>query len=309
VIRLGRAGWKASDYIKAVGCGLPSRLYRERHLVAVRAFADDSGSGGDSRFFVLGGFMADLPTWEKFSDDWDEALRTTPAIDYFKMSEAESLKKQFDRSKGWTEQSRDKKIDVLIDIINAYDLFQGSCEVSVEDYDATVGAAIGGKRFKGVYEDPYVYLFIGVVALFSSMEHRWEHAMRGVASDALVIFGDGIHTGDDPQPVDFVFDEGKRLTDRSARTHYEESLKPLDVFRGKLGSVDFRNDNEFMPLQAADLSAWQRRRRLCSQEPTRRHYERLHSRPARHRHTTLTREDMHATLDAIARGLSRQSAS
>jgi uncharacterized protein DUF3800 len=86
--------------------------------VPVRAFTDDSGSGGDSRYFVLCGFMADLPTWEHFSDQWDAVLKAPPAIEYFKMSEAESLKGQFDKNKGWSETTRNKKVNDFIDVTN-----------------------------------------------------------------------------------------------------------------------------------------------------------------------------------------------
>lgn len=59
------------------------------------AFVDDSGSGGDSPYYVLAGYSADEATWRAFWGDWQGVLDLSPKLDYFKMSEAESLKGQF----------------------------------------------------------------------------------------------------------------------------------------------------------------------------------------------------------------------
>ena len=116
----------------------------------VRAFVDDSGSGGDSRYFVLGGFMADYDTWERFSDAWDAELRRAPSLKLFRMAQANALNGHFD---GWTEAERDQKVNSLIDVIHAHDPFMGTCAISTEDYDAIVGPVLGD-RFKGQYNDP-----------------------------------------------------------------------------------------------------------------------------------------------------------
>jgi hypothetical protein len=179
-----------------------------------------------------------------------------------------------------------------------HDLFQGSCAVSQEDYDAIVPPLLARKHPE--YGDPYIFAFIGVVALFSSMEFRWEHAMRGVPAEKIVLFDKEAHTGEAAQKVDFVFDTGKKLMDRKARSLYQDVLTGIPVYDGKLGSIDFRDDTEFVPLQAADLAAWQRRRRLCSiGEGMRAHYERLHNRPTRFRHTMLNKKELQETVDEI----------
>src|SRR5262245_20319635 len=78
----------------------------------LQAFIDDSGSGGDSRFYILAGFKARIAVWEGFTTEWRAVLDTDPKIDYFKMSEAESLKGPF---KGFCTQQRNKKVNNLID--------------------------------------------------------------------------------------------------------------------------------------------------------------------------------------------------
>lgn len=265
----------------------------------VRAFTDDSGSGGDSRYYVLCGYMADLPTWEKFSDAWHAFLNTPPTLTYFKMSEAESLKGEFEN---WEPRDRDRKIDGFIDIILSCDPFQGSSAIAEEDYQAIVKPALGG-RWGGQYDDPYLFLFMNIVGLFSSMEFRWEHAMRGLAPGELVLFDKEEYSGQPPERVDFVFDEDTKRHEKYARIAYDQSLKGLDVFRDRLGSVDFRDDKVFMPLQAADLAAWQRRRRICVNEPERSHYQRLNSMPKRFKHDVMTGSELLGVLHKITDAL------
>jgi hypothetical protein len=59
------------------------------------AFADDSGSGGETPYYVLAGYSAEESTWDAFWPRWQSVLDLMPRIEYFKMSEAESRKGQF----------------------------------------------------------------------------------------------------------------------------------------------------------------------------------------------------------------------
>jgi hypothetical protein len=67
--------------------------------------------------FVLGGFVADYVRWAAFSGEWQAALDLPPKLDYFKMSEAVAMHGQFHPSKGWAEQIRDERLDILADIV------------------------------------------------------------------------------------------------------------------------------------------------------------------------------------------------
>jgi hypothetical protein len=76
----------------------------------LRLFVDDSGSGGDSRWFVLSGLISTVEKWAEFSDDWGLLLKQPPSVEYFKMSEAESLKGQF---VNFDAPERDSKVGAL----------------------------------------------------------------------------------------------------------------------------------------------------------------------------------------------------
>jgi len=66
----------------------------------------------------------------------------------------------------------------------------------------------------------------------------------------------------------------------------------------QIGRIGFGDDKMLLPLQAADLVAWQTRRFYCSTEGTRLHYRRLHERKAPFR-TRLTRQMLRESADAI----------
>jgi hypothetical protein len=57
--------------------------------------APTGGSGGDSPYYILAGYCAPEATWAAFWPDWQAALDVAPKLEYFEMSEAESLKGSF----------------------------------------------------------------------------------------------------------------------------------------------------------------------------------------------------------------------
>jgi hypothetical protein len=57
-------------------------------LIQYVAYIDDSGNSPSEEWFVLAGWVAPFPDWFYFSKDWVKRLKETPAIDYFKHSEA-----------------------------------------------------------------------------------------------------------------------------------------------------------------------------------------------------------------------------
>jgi hypothetical protein len=50
-------------------------------------------------------------------------------------------------------------------------------------------------------------------------------------------------------------------------------LKTMDSLHGSLVTVSFRDDRDCLPLQAADLVAWQIRRFFSVNEPRRKHFD------------------------------------
>ncbi len=215
------------------------------------AYVDDSGSGGDSRYYVLGGFKALDSTWEAFARDWQGVLDATPAIRRFKMQEAEHPDKGPFRGLNWKQ--RLDKVNAFIDVIEKHELFGFTEALSHDGYQLHL------KPLQApTFDDPYFIAFGFALTAFSSHEQHYESA----------------------ESVHFVFDE--QTVQEKAKTFYLQ-MHDLKPYRGVIASITFATDDQHLPLQAADLLAWQRRRRLCkTTEGTRPEYTRLTANPTRY---------------------------
>jgi hypothetical protein len=110
----------AADFVWGLCLGFPRDQREKRRLMVLQVAADDSGSEPQQPVFVLAGFCAQASVWADFSDAWDEALKLPPRLEYFKMAEANALREQFTPEKGWNEEKRNQRLDILIEIISAH---------------------------------------------------------------------------------------------------------------------------------------------------------------------------------------------
>ena len=211
--------------------------------MGIQAYIDDSGSGGDSAWFVLAGYTSSKDAWDRFGPAWSEALREPPSIDVFKSSQAESLKGAF---AGFTRDQADAKIAKLITVIRVHAERALHIRVKQKHYNRIIRA----NGLPAIWDDPYYFLFMGLLSMAVSMEK---------------------HLGDN-EAVEFIFDSNQRLERPSNRLRRQMDDVPL--FTNRIADVRFQNDRDTPGLQSADLLAWQLRRRFSvSQEPKRVHFE------------------------------------
>ena len=126
---------------------------------------------------------------------------------------------------------------------------------------------------------------VPLVTLFACAERRYGLALRTAAINAVVpVGGDNVIP-----PLDFVFDtHEKRARARATKGYAQLKDHPLYEQSEYIGKIDYRDEKDFLPLQAADLIAWQDRRRLCARgEGTRPEYERLHKNALGFYHHTI----------------------
>jgi hypothetical protein len=233
----------------------------------VVAFVDDSGSGGDSKFSILAGYSASDITWSSFWPDWQDALNLDPKIEYFKMSEAESLKGQF---LGFSPEKRTNRLNRFIDVILAHDLQEASVAIPMKDYREIVYPVLPKS-----HTSPYYFAFIGMVSAFAGINR---------------------HSGS-TQPTDFVFDQQDGMETKALRLYHR--LKEKLPLR-QLGQVAYHSDHEMLPLQAADLIAWQIRRFRCTpDEPIRDELTRLHSGLLQPFQSTIRRRELEKVVTAM----------
>ncbi len=180
---------------------------------------------------VLAGYIIPGPSVDAFSNAWRDALNEAPAIDYFKMKEAESRRGQF---WGFSEFERNHKVEALVHVVKAYALCGVGSFVSHKAYDA-----IARKALPPTVDHPYWLCFHGVIA---TVLHLYEEELP-------------LHK------IDFVLDtQGVGFERRGTMMH--ENMRELipEIAEALFGSIGFADDKAVLPLQAADLLAWHIRR-------------------------------------------------
>jgi hypothetical protein len=231
----------AADQIWRLVLGFPSdrRGNRLFMILSAQAAVDDSGSEPQSQFFVLGGFIASADNWAAFSDEWQAALDQKPRLAYFKMKEAARLKDQFDKKRGWTEELRDERIATLCHIIKSRVSIRIHAKIEHAHFNKHIRSLPIPNRM--LFSDsPYSLLFQQLIL-------------------AVAVRGDlyGLTT-----PCDFIFDEQEGFSaevqaqwSTFKETLRENSRSDLPTLVGDMPI--FRDEKCFLPLQAADLYAWQ----------------------------------------------------
>jgi hypothetical protein len=210
----------------------PSIARRESGVcvTVLKAFIDDSGSGGDSPWVVLAGYVGTVEAWDLFDPQWRAVLNAPPRIEYFKASEAESLRTDGQWA-GVTEGQRDAKLDALIKVIQRCAKRAVSIRVRQKHYDEVIKGNV-----PPMWDNPYYFLFMGYIAVATSIEKFFYN----------------------DEPTEFVFDNQEQFEKTSDRLY--RGMINYERFAGRAANVAYRNDKKILPLQAADLLAWQIRR-------------------------------------------------
>lgn len=195
----------------------------------LQACVDDSGNLYQGKTSVLVGYVASIESWVGFSNRWAAALAEPPAIAYLKASDAMALSKKGE-FKGWAPEARDAKLSRLIDVINETPILYGAAAI-VNNADFL---RVASKHPDPKINDPFFFLFAQV--------------LRG-----LIV----AHRDLGPkEKVEFIFDStsqaGHHLADlfRDLMFTAPTSIQALGI----ADAPTFRDEKDFLPLQAADLA-------------------------------------------------------
>jgi Protein of unknown function (DUF3800) len=206
-----------------------------------QACIDDSGNEPTKPHFILAGFVAPAASWAALSDEWQGALDESPKLDYFKMKEAAKLKDQFDPSRGWTEATRDDRLITFTRIIRKHARIRIHAKIKHEHFNKYIKSIPVPNR-KLFTDSPYTLLFQQIIL-------------------AMAVRGDlyGVNV-----PCDFIFDTQVGFSEeiQTQWSQFKDVVKSasrtdLPALVGDLPI--FRDEKSFLPLQAADLYAWQMR--------------------------------------------------
>jgi hypothetical protein len=227
--------------LDALVCGYATPVRRNKVLVMIEfgsaehiVFVDESQGAREGKILLLSACIQTYEVWAKFSDDWWEVLQSTPKINSFHVREARARAAGTDYA-GWKPIDVDKKIIALTDVILRHEPHVFSCYMSINDYAETI-KGVGPPDLDNAYFTCFLAILIKV-----AQYQKWL----------------GITT-----PIDFVFDEIGDAGHEALMWYgvIRESLDP-DI-KELLGSTPlFRKDEAVLPLQAADLVAWHKRRR------------------------------------------------
>lgn len=224
---------KPSDYVKSLVSGLPSSQRGQRGLMILQTVIDDSGSSQREPYYALGGFISTYDNWAKFADAWQLELDRQPSIKCFKMRQAFAAKGPFE---GWKSKDIDDRLQKLLEIIKSHAMIRVFSAMKRKDYDEI----IKGKVFDEI-DQPYFILFYRLIYAIAEYQriHKWN------------------------VQNDFIFDEqGKMGLNTVKWFHIMKREMPQNI-KSYVGSPPiFRDDEKFLPLQAADLYVWAIRRNL-----------------------------------------------
>lgn len=227
-----------SDYVWALGSGLPRRVREAWPMVMLQAFIDDSGHGQEP-LAMLAGFVAPAKAWASFSDEWVELLVHHKAKDPFKWRDARSRR---DHYRKWTQDQVDALLSDQIALIKKTVSFAMISWVATEDFKSHYKHKIG----KGTSTE-YLPLFSGLFELIYEK-------CRSFGLEGRVDFFMDIQGGAD-EDVDECWKMLLPILPHDIRS----IIGPRPLF-----DCDFR----LKPLQAADIIATHARR-MIRQRPAR----------------------------------------
>ena len=217
----------ASERVWSLVCGLPERKRRNRLFTVLQAYFDESQTDGD--LFVLAGYVSTTERWAAFADEWQELL-DHDSVYYRKLEYFHMLEMQSDGDR--------ERCQWFYNVIEKYALVAVSYTVSLKVLRHEAERIFGGR-------DPDVR---------RKMSNPWQFAAAGL----LATIVSNLERLELPkEPIDFVFDESvyKNAVIESWDTF--KAAAPSPELATLTGSTPvFRNDREYLPLQAADLLAW-----------------------------------------------------
>jgi hypothetical protein len=221
----GHGDDRACMTIRSLVSGLP-RLERERRiLVTVQVAIDDSNRGQeDAPAFILAGFIATVPRWTDFADAWQDELEREPKIiGPLKASEAINLKKNF---AGWTDHERDERLLSFVKLIQGHAFASVRTSLVKRDFDRILS------KFGGALRKLYAEASMAIIT--RTMHFAESRKMR--------------------QSFEYIFDVGILSPNQLADMH-KDALKWLPQKARLIGKFRHDTDDNFYPLQAADLFA------------------------------------------------------
>lgn len=201
-------------------------------LVALfRVFIDEGGTDVSSPILTVAGYIARPSRWKLFARDWNRVLKPT-GIAVYHATDAQALQGDF---KGWTSEKIADLASKLLPIIPRY-AAGVSASIDMRDFNLAIGSR---PELLRVFSTPYNACFHWLVMSLADYAHRagteprfaLVHETNSMKAQAV--------EGFDWVRANSPFGNGKTLV-----------------------SLSFADKTEFVPLQAADILAFEVNKRL-----------------------------------------------
>jgi hypothetical protein len=187
-------------------------------------YFDESGSHAGTPAFVVAGYLATSAQWLAFEERWIAALHDF-GVDCFHMHELEHRSVKF---KGWTTETAISLQSRLIEIINQTVMIGICCGLTVADYEA----ATPPQCHRNIR---FAYLMCFYECLTGARLYMEERKPS--------------------EPVRFIFDQNKEFSPMMHQV-YNAARREWD-YPDWMGPLSFEDRRRFVPLQAADLLAYE----------------------------------------------------
>lgn len=204
--------------------------------MSLQVYIDDSGGKNQGGLLVMGAVINSFEKWAKFSEAWEKELRSNVPgrISYFKFDEASTLSGEFSH---WSSDSRKLKVELLQRHIQETNPVVSFVSLDTDEFREETENIVWDKPGKHLLNSPYVY---ALLRLFGHLQQTATlMAMSGQTFERVEIFVD------------------ENLTyKQTVRDAYGEFAEATFFDSIKMPSEPwFRDDKEFLPLQAADFIA------------------------------------------------------
>ncbi len=218
--------------------GFPDRIRRKQNILIFQAFFDESGTKGQDVYMTMVGLFGRAEVFAEVADEWDRTLRAKHPgrIRYFKMSEACNLSGEFQH---WDSKQRDAKVRQMAQVIDRDDLLEIGAAVHLDAFERILSPWKKKVPGKHAMSHPWVMLFTYVMP---------------ASVKAAVTAGSN-------RPMELVFDEQDTYRKTIMETYPEMRAEEPDPQFQSVMPIQpwFRDDKDFVVLQAADLLAGETR--------------------------------------------------
>jgi hypothetical protein len=201
-------------------------------VTVFRAFLDESGTHDESPVITVAGYVARPGKWREFVPKWERVLRPS-GIKVFHSVDCNAFRKEFE---GWDRERRDALVRRLLPLLPGIEGVGLAIGIVLRDLDELLK------------EREYLREYLG--SPYQACLQWWLQSLIGE-----------MQKKNNREPVAVVHEENQYA--KEAKAAYDWVRQRHDTYR-QLVSFSFGAKQEFVPLQAADILAYDVGKRLSN---------------------------------------------